>query len=227
METKCHTASFRCSAWLQCQGTSVQPSGFTSCWSIRQWKAFSSSTCWSRPWPLPQAHQLQGQGGRQQLQISSQEQKENSAQEDVHHDSSQETSEAEEKGPKKPSEAKKDLPNPVRWKEDSRSQQRWGRLPPNQEYLRRRPPGKVARPKTKRENWARPERPPHGQSRLHRPLPVPTNQAGSQRSKAEGAAEMPRPTGKQKLRVRVQSSRSPRARMELLPHTKEEGSQGP
>lgn len=63
-------------------------------------------------------------------------------------------------------------------------------------------------------------RPPHSLRSPHRPLPVSTSLAGSQRSKAEGVAQMPRPTEQQKLRVRVQNSWSPRA-MVLLLQTKE------
>lgn len=50
--------------------------------------------------------------------------------------------------------------------------------------------------------------------------PSANNLAGSQGSKAEGVAKMPRPTEQQKLRVRVQNSWSPRA-MVLFLQTKE------
>uniref|UniRef100_A0A9L0IE88 Histone H1.8 n=1 Tax=Equus asinus TaxID=9793 RepID=A0A9L0IE88_EQUAS len=89
--------------------------------------------------------------------------------------------EAKGKGPKKPSEAKKDPPNAGEMKKGPRR--------PGEVQPRRRPPRKAAGPRTKSQDSARPGRPPASQTRPHGPLLVPAGPAGSQRSKAEGAAK--------------------------------------
>uniref|UniRef100_A0A8C0AJN5 Histone H1.8 n=1 Tax=Bos mutus grunniens TaxID=30521 RepID=A0A8C0AJN5_BOSMU len=122
---------------------------------------------------------------------------------------------AEGKDPKKPSESKKDPANTVEVKKGSRKP-REERAAPSKPGAAKKAPKKGTQTKDPEPRLGEAKKSSRRPDKAAQAPPSASGPGGSRKSKKEGAAkQIPRPTGKHSLEVRVQNPRSPRVRMVL------------